>query len=319
MRTLAEAHDREVLLADAGTEDRLRALAVDVARDLFGAEGCLAVLSLTRANLLRGLHEEQLRAGADLIRTNTIQASPLELRQFGLDDDAFAINYAAARIAATAVDAVPGGDRRRFVLGIVRDLFWDATPQEIEEATALQASAFIAGGADGVALEIATDACRGPAFLQGARRAKEEAKSVAGIFIFQNGGDAPESLRRLADGVIRYRELATVDEAGVTDALRDVANLIGGKRAEDTATLDQVLRAMAVETTRPPIDPTLGSLDVPSVPGFSPSLRRHPVQKSRGTSPSIAGDVIYCASRWAGRTSLPFAGARGLPRKGGGK
>jgi hypothetical protein len=291
MRVLAEALAREVLLADAGTEHRLRALKLDIARDLFGAEGCLAVLSLTRAQMLRGIYEEQLRAGADIVRTNTKQASPLELRRFGLEEDAFAINYGAAQIASAAVDAVPGGDRRRFVLGIISDLGWDAASHEIEAATALQASALLAGGADGIALEIATDACRAPAFIQGARRAKEES-SAAGIFILQQGGDVPEALRQLSDGVIRYQEI-TPSNPETAYRIGAGINLLGGTRAEHTASLDRLLRATAEESPRPPI--------LSRQPAFSPAPRRHCVQRSRGRSASSAANVIYCASRWAQR------------------
>jgi methionine synthase I (cobalamin-dependent) len=291
MRVLAEALAREVLLADAGTEHRLRAVKLDIARDLFGAEGCLAVLSLTRAQMLRGIYEEQLRAGADIVRTNTKQASPLELRRFGLEEDAFAINYGAAQIASAAVDAVPGGDRRRFVLGIISDLGWDAASHEIEAATALQASALLAGGADGIALEIATDACRAPAFIQGARRAKEES-SAAGIFILQRGGDVPEALRQLSDGVIRYQEI-TPSSSETACRIGAEVNLLGGTRAEHTASLDRLLRATAEESPRPPI--------LSRQPAFSPAPRRHCVQRSRGRSASSAANVIYCASRWAQR------------------
>ena len=286
MRVLAEALAREVLLADAGTEHRLRALELDIARDLFGAEGCLAVLSLTRAQMLRGIYEEQLRAGADIVRTNTKQASPLELRRFGLEEDAFAINYGAAQIASAAVDAVPGGDRRRFVLGIISDLGWDAASHEIEVATALQTSALLAGGADGIALEIATDACRAPAFIQGARRAKEES-SAAGIFILQRGGDVPEALRQLSDGVIRYQEITPSSERSCRIGVE--VNLLGGTRAEHTASLDRLLRTTAEESPRPPIL------------SRQPAPRRHCVQRSRGRSASSAANVIYCASRWAQR------------------
>jgi hypothetical protein len=55
MRMLSEALGRRLLLADAPIEGQLRRLAVNTERDLFGAEGCLAVLSLTRARLVRDL------------------------------------------------------------------------------------------------------------------------------------------------------------------------------------------------------------------------------------------------------------------------
>lgn len=299
MRTLTEALGREVLLADARTEDRLRALSLDVARDLFGAEDCFAVLSLTRARVLRAIYEEQLRAGADVIRTNSSHASPLELERFGLEEDAFAINYAAAQIASAAVDALPGGDRRRFVLGIISDLGWDAASHDIEEATALQASALLAGGADGIAVEAATDACRAPAFIQGVRRAKEESKSAADIFILSTGGDPSDGLRKLVEGMIHYQEI-TPSSSETACRIGAGVNLLAGMRPEHTASLDRLLRATAEECPRPPIV-SRKSLESCTQPVFWPSPRRHSAQRSREPSPSPAGNVIYCASRWAQR------------------
>src|SRR5262249_2688022 len=256
--------------------------------DLFGAEGCLAVLNLTRARLVRSLHEGQLRAGADLVRTNTIQASPLELRRFGLEDDAFAINYAGAQLAADAVDAVPGGDRRRFVLGVVRDLGWNATSQEIEDATAAQVSALIAGGVDGVAVQIAAGTCRGPAFLSGARQARSEAKSAASIFLVQTGGENSEMLRRLADSVIRYSEVPVGVGAEITDAIRRV-NLIGGRKAEDTASLDQLLRGMSEEAARPPRLEARHRLDISSLAGhFAPTSGSPPGVTASARLPALS-------------------------------
>jgi hypothetical protein len=177
------------------------------------------------------------------------------------------------------------------VLGVISDLGWDAASHEIEVATALQASALLAGGADGIALEIATDACRAPAFIQGARRAKEES-SAAGIFILQQGGDVPEALRQLSDGVIRYQEI-TPSNPETAYRIGAGINLLGGTRAEHTASLDRLLRATAEESPRPPI--------LSRQPAFSPAPRRHCVQRSRGRSASPAANVIYCASRWAQR------------------
>ena len=299
MRTLAEALQSHVLLADAAIEDRLRALPVDPARDLFGAEGCLCVLSLTRARRVRELHEEQLCAGADVIRTNTAAASPLELRRFGLAEDAFAINYAAAELAVAAVDAVPGEGRRRFVLGVLRDLGWEASPHELEEAAAIQTAALIAGGADGIGIEGADGTCRAPALLRGALKAKAEAKSAVAILLIQNGRSLPESARKLADGVIRHRVVGVEDAAGYADALRS-ANLIGGASTEDTAALDRRLRSEAEESLRPSVTwakapPEGDRVSLLGVPASPPRSARAPLL------PALAGTVIHCESRWRHR------------------
>lgn len=297
MRMLAEAIGRHVLLADAPIERQLRSVVVDTARDLFGAEGCVAVLSLTRAKLVRALHEGQLRAGADLVRTNTDQASPLELRRFGLREDAFAINYAAAQLASSSVDALPGEGRRRFVLGMVRDLGWEATPREIEDASALQVSALLAGGADGVAVQIAGDGCRGPAFLRGATRARDEARSAAGIFLLSESAGAAEGLRKLADGLIRYREIEIDDASHLSDALR-TADLIAGTSADQTASLDRLLQAGCEEGARPLVAPAspegVGSACLLGMPG------RRVTSRPAHSVPAPAGTVIF-ATRWGQR------------------
>jgi hypothetical protein len=277
------------LLADASIERRLRTIEADLERDLFGAEGCVDVLNLTRAKLVRTLHEEQLRAGSDLIRTNTGRASPLELRRFGLEEDAFAINYAAAQLAAAAVDTVPGEGRRRFVLGIVRDLGWDATALEIEEATAYQVSALLAGGTDGIAVEFAGLGCRGPAFLRGAARARDAVKSTASIFLMRQADEANDRLRSLADGLVRHREVAAGEVSANLELLRG-ADLISGRSAEDTAALDRLLQELTEEGCRP-------SVDRAQPPGIHAPLR----PPAPRPLPAEGGTVLYRASLWSGR------------------
>lgn len=289
MRVLGEALGRHLLLADARIERRLCAIEFDLERDLFGAEGCVAVLNLTRAKLVRTLHEEQLRAGADLIRTNTGQASPLELRRFGLEEDAFAVNYTAAELAAAAVDSVPGEGRRRFVLGVVRDLGWEAPVWEIEDAAALQVSALLAGGADGIAVELADMGCREPAFLSGAARARDASKSAARVFLMQRAGEVPDRLRGLADGLVRHREVTAGDLLANPELLRG-ADLICGRSAEDTAPLDRLLQELTEEDCRP-------SVDRAQPPGIHAPLR----PPAPRPVPAESGTVLYRASLWSGR------------------
>jgi hypothetical protein len=283
MRMLAEALGRRLLLADAPIERQLRGVAVDVARDLFGAEGCMAVLSLTRAKLVRSLHEEQLRAGADVIRANSAEASPLALRRHGLEEDAFAIAYAAAQLAAAAVDAVPGDGRRRFALGRLRDGGWEASPEEIEAAAALQASALLAGGVDGLAIEVSPHSCRAPAFLRGAERARAEAQSAAPILLLVPA-EGPAALAR-THPVVRRRELSPEEATGRPHLLRGV-ELIGGRAAEHTAALDRLLRELAGEELRPSLEAG------PPAPAPAPA---------RKAAPAAAGVVLYRAARWSDR------------------
>ncbi|SMF82344.1 Homocysteine S-methyltransferase [Tistlia consotensis] len=254
MRTLIEAIDQRVLLTDGSLSRRLRGAQLNVARDLNGVEDCLELLNLTRAQLVREGHRAYLRAGADVIRTNSLQASPLTLARWGLGDQAFYINYAAAELACEAVDSVPGRGRRRFVLGVVRDQGWDAAPKDLEDAVAVQVEGLLAGGVDGVAIDMVPGTGRSPAFLRGARRAKEKLRALAPVFL-QRGHQGVEFSERsleLADGLIRYRHGGSAKRDWLRAALAEEVNLVGGGDSLDaTVRLDRALRAISDDGWRP--------------------------------------------------------------------
>lgn len=255
MRTLREALDKRVLLGDGSAQRRLRAHDLDLTRDLYGAEGCIDVLNLTRAPLVRDVHIAYLEAGADVIRTNTLEASPLTLHAHGLAEDAFCINYSAAQIACEAVDSVPGRGRRRFVLGLVRDQGWDVPPATVEDAVLVQVEGLIAGGVDGVALDIVPGTGRSRMVLRGAQRAKERLHSAVPVFLQRIAG-APEfsdRMRALADGVICFHHGQTGRPGWLdTEVLAQGVNLVGGGSSpEDTVALNRLLRARAEDGLRP--------------------------------------------------------------------
>lgn len=254
MRTLIEAIDQRVLLTDGSLTRQLRGAQIDVKRDLSGAEDCLELLNLTRAQLVRESHRAYLRAGADVIRTNSLQASPLTLARWELADQAFYLNYAAAELACEAVDSVPGRGRRRFVLGVVRDQGWDAAPKDLEEAVAVQVEGLLAGGVDGIAIDMVPGTGRAPSFLRGAVRAKKKLKALAPVFL-QRGHQGVEFSQRaleLSDGLIRYRHGGAEKRDWLKAALQEEVNLIGGGESPAaTARLDRALRAIADDGWRP--------------------------------------------------------------------
>ncbi|MGB9179174.1 MAG: homocysteine S-methyltransferase family protein, partial [Pyrinomonadaceae bacterium] len=59
-------------------------------------------LNLTNADLVREVHAEYVRAGADIIETNTFGATAPKLQQYGLEGSMRDINIAAARLAREA-------------------------------------------------------------------------------------------------------------------------------------------------------------------------------------------------------------------------
>src|SRR5512133_1013267 len=75
------------------------------------------VLSLTRPDVIRDIHEGYLAAGADIIETNTFGATRIAQEDYDLADFAFEMNLASARIARAAADKFSSADKPRFVAG----------------------------------------------------------------------------------------------------------------------------------------------------------------------------------------------------------
>src|SRR5262245_56747708 len=88
----------------------------DHPRDL---KGCNDLLCLTRPQIPFEIHRRYLDAGADIIETNTFNATAISMADYGLEPHVYAINKAAAEIAVRAAReatrANPG--RPRFVAG----------------------------------------------------------------------------------------------------------------------------------------------------------------------------------------------------------
>ena len=77
------------------------------------------LLVLTRPDVIRAIHDAYLEAGADIIETNTFNATSIAQADYRLQDRVREINLAAARIARECADAwtAKTPDRPRFVAG----------------------------------------------------------------------------------------------------------------------------------------------------------------------------------------------------------
>src|SRR5262249_35592691 len=82
------------------------------------------ILCITRPDVITGIHEAYLESGADIIETNTFGATRIVLSEYKLDDLAYEVNVAAARLARAAADAAiaKAPDRPRFVAGSIGPL-----------------------------------------------------------------------------------------------------------------------------------------------------------------------------------------------------
>ncbi|MEN8710684.1 MAG: methionine synthase [Arenicellales bacterium] len=82
-------------------------------------KGMNDLLVLTRPDVIGGIHEQYLQAGADIIETNSFNATASDLARYNLSEYAHEINVAAARVARQAVDKYSTEDKPRFVAGVL--------------------------------------------------------------------------------------------------------------------------------------------------------------------------------------------------------
>ena len=86
----------------------------DFPRDVKGNN---ELLSLTRPDIIRDIHEGYLAAGADLIETNTFGATTVAQADYDMADLAVDMNLSSARIARVACDKFSTPDKPRFAVG----------------------------------------------------------------------------------------------------------------------------------------------------------------------------------------------------------
>jgi 5-methyltetrahydrofolate--homocysteine methyltransferase len=75
------------------------------------------LLQISRPDIVRAIHEQYLRAGADIVETNTFGATAVAQADYGLEGAAREMNVAGARIAREVCDAFSSADKPRFVAG----------------------------------------------------------------------------------------------------------------------------------------------------------------------------------------------------------
>ncbi len=82
-------------------------------------QGMNDLLVLTKPEIIQDIHEQYLEAGADILETNSFNATPSDLARYNLSEYAHDINVAAARVARNAADKYDSADKPRFVAGVL--------------------------------------------------------------------------------------------------------------------------------------------------------------------------------------------------------
>jgi homocysteine S-methyltransferase len=191
---------------------------------------CYDELNLTHPTLVREVHEAYVRAGAEIVETNTFGANPVKLSSYGLAEKTEDINCAAARLAGQA-----GNDRIAVLgamgpLGVRIEPFGPTGRYEAQEFFRRQVDGLLAGEVDGFILETFSDLDELHAAFN-AVRSVSQLPVFAQMTIGPDGnttyGTAVETLAEAIDGwevdVIGFN--CSVGPAAMLDALERVTQL----------------------------------------------------------------------------------------------
>src|SRR3982750_4772354 len=178
MRDYIEAIHSRVVIFDGAMGATLEELDL-TQEDYGGLQGkAHEALVLNRPDVIKGVHESMVEAGAGVVGTDPFQASRLKLDEWGLGEHTLEINTKAAQIAREAVG------EERFVAGSIGPTGMlpasnDPTLGKIRfgelvEVFAEQAEGLVEGGADLLIIETAQDILEVKAAVFGARPAFEK-------------------------------------------------------------------------------------------------------------------------------------------------
>ena len=77
------------------------------------------LLSLTKPEIIQDIHTAYLEAGADILETNTFNATRIAMADYAMEALSYELNVASARLARAAADETGTHDRPRFVAGVL--------------------------------------------------------------------------------------------------------------------------------------------------------------------------------------------------------
>ena len=150
MQGFLEALDRRVLVCDGAMGTMLYAKGIFLNRSF-------DELNLTQPDLVAEVHREYVRAGADVLETNTFGANRFKLSSFGLAEKTRAINTQGARIAKHAARESAWVAGSIGPLGVRIEPWGKTSIGEAEDVFREQAQALVDGGVDLFMLETFRD------------------------------------------------------------------------------------------------------------------------------------------------------------------
>lgn len=118
MKSFLDTVRERVVIYDGamGTQIQARHPSLD---DFWGKENCSEVLVLSRPEMIKEIHADYFKVGADVVETNTFGGTSIVLGEFDLQDKAHEINKRAAELARAVAADFSTTDKPRFVAGSI--------------------------------------------------------------------------------------------------------------------------------------------------------------------------------------------------------
>ncbi len=238
MRDYLKAISEHIVVYDGGMGATLEQFEL-TSEDYGGLPGkCHEALVLNRPDVIEGVHASMLEAGAEVLETDTFQASRIKLEEWGLADYTVEINTKAAEIARKAAG------ESRFVAGSIGPTGYLPASEEpslgqirfgeLVEVFTEQAAGLIDGGADLLIIETAQDILEVKAAVFGARAAFQSTGRVlpihTSVSLLPNGGKM--LLGTDISAVLTTLEALKVDVIGLNcstgpEDMRDAIRFLG--------------------------------------------------------------------------------------------
>src|ERR1700722_17434389 len=216
MRDFIAATRERTIVYDGGMGATLEQFDLSLERDYRLPGRCHEALILNRPDVIEGVHSSMLDAGAEVLETDTFQASRLKLAEWGLEAHTHEINLKAAQIARKAAG------EHRFVAGAIGPTGFlpasddptlgNITFRELVDVFAEQTTGLLGGGVDLVIIETTQDILELKAAVFGVRRAcAKQGRTVpiqCSISLLPQGG-------KMLLGTDISSALATIEALGI--------------------------------------------------------------------------------------------------------
>jgi 5-methyltetrahydrofolate--homocysteine methyltransferase len=143
-------------------------------------EGCNEYLNIINPDYIKSIHRDHIKAGANIIETNSFGSTPLVLSEYGLGGMAYEISSSASKIAREVAAEYEIDGKMIFVAGsmgpttkaisVTGGITWD----ELSEHYYVQAKGLVDGGSDLLLIETSQDTLNVKAALSAIDKLSEE-------------------------------------------------------------------------------------------------------------------------------------------------